>query len=277
MPSLIFPSKSMLFNREKLLIIAGPCALESEELVFEVAHYLEKIRERFPEIQLIFKTSLDKANRSSMASGRGMGMEKGLPILEKLKNHYSFPVTTDVHLPEQAVEVAGVCDVLQVPAFLCRQTDLLRAVAETGRIVSVKKGQFLSPDEMQHVIGKLAHFGAKEIWPMERGTTFGYNNLVVDMRSFPIMRRFSSVVIFDGTHSVQLPGAGDGKTMGQREFVEHLAYAALAAGANGLFFETHTHPDQAICDAANQLDVHDFDRIVERCLKFWEIRKDLES
>jgi 2-dehydro-3-deoxyphosphooctonate aldolase (KDO 8-P synthase) len=263
----------MLFNAERLLIIAGPCALESEALVFEVAGYLQEIQRCFPQVQLIFKASLDKANRSSVGSARGIGVRDGLVVLGRLKKQYQLLVTTDVHLPEQAKEIAAVCDVLQVPAFLCRQTDLLAAVARTGRIVSVKKGQFLSPQEMRHVIEKLQYFGAEEIWPMERGTTFGYNNLVVDMRSFSIMGRFSPVVIFDATHSVQLPGAGDGWTIGQREFAEHLAYGALAAGANGLFFEVHTNPDEAICDGANQLDVRYFRKVVENCIKFWQVRR----
>jgi 2-dehydro-3-deoxyphosphooctonate aldolase (KDO 8-P synthase) len=265
----------MLFNAERLLIIAGPCALESEALVFEVAGYLQEIQRHFPQIQFVFKTSLDKANRSSVSGARGIGIKDGLIILERLKRKYQFLVTTDVHLPEQAEEVAVVCDVLQVPAFLCRQTDLLGAVARTGRVISVKKGQFLSPQEMRYVIEKLRYFGAEEIWPMERGTTFGYNNLVVDMRSFPIMGQFSPIVIFDATHSVQLPGAGNGQTIGQREFVEHLAYGALAAGANGLFFEVHTNPEEAICDGANQLDVRHFGKVVENCLKFWQVRRDI--
>ncbi|MDR0590352.1 MAG: 3-deoxy-8-phosphooctulonate synthase [Puniceicoccales bacterium] len=269
--------EATLFDPRRLLLIAGPCALESEELVFEVAGYLDKIRENFPHIQLIFKTSLDKANRSSVGGGRGIGVEKGLEILKKLKKFYPFPLTTDVHWPDQAAVIGEVCDVLQVPAFLCRQTDLLRAAAATGRVVSVKKGQFLSPQEMRYVVEKLAYFGAKEVWPIERGTTFGYNNLVVDMRSFLVMRRFAAVTIFDATHSVQLPGAGGGKTIGEREFVEHLAYAAVAAGANGLFFEVHPSPDEAICDAANQLDVHHFDAVIGRCLEFWEVRKKLEK
>lgn len=269
--------KATLFDPRRLLLIAGPCALESEELVFEVAGYLDKIREKFPDIQLIFKASLDKANRSSVKSGRGIGVEEGLEVLKKLKKFYPFPLTTDVHWPEQAARIGEVCDVLQIPAFLCRQTDLLRAAAATGRVVSVKKGQFLSPHEMRYVLEKLAYFGAKEAWPIERGTTFGYNNLVVDMRSFAVMRRFSAVAIFDATHSVQLPGAGDGKTIGEREFAEHLAYAAVAAGANGLFFEVHPRPDEAICDAANQLDVHHFDAVVGQCLAFWEVRKKLEK
>jgi 2-dehydro-3-deoxyphosphooctonate aldolase (KDO 8-P synthase) len=263
----------MLFDAQRLLIIAGPCALESEQLVLEVADYLQKIQRCFPQVQFVFKASLDKANRSSVNSARGIGIDDGLIILEQLKRKYRFPITTDVHLPEQAKKVAAVCDVLQVPAFLCRQTDLLAAVAKTRHTISVKKGQFLSPQEMYYVIEKLRYFGANEIWPIERGTTFGYNNLVVDMRSFTIMGQFSPVVIFDATHSVQLPGAGNGKTIGYREFVEHLAYGALAAGANGLFFEVHPNPDEAICDGANQLDVHRFERIVKNCLKFWQLRK----
>jgi 2-dehydro-3-deoxyphosphooctonate aldolase (KDO 8-P synthase) len=263
----------MLFDEQQLLIIAGPCALESEALVFEVADHLQEVRENFPQIQLIFKTSFDKANRSSVKSGRGVGMEEGLIILKKLKSRYKFLVTTDVHLPEQAERVAAICDVIQVPAFLCRQTDLLAAVAKTGRVISVKKGQFLSPHEMRHVIEKLQYFGAEEVWPMERGATFGYNNLVVDMRSFTIMRQFSPVVIFDATHSVQLPGGGDGKTVGERQFVEHLAYGALAAGANGIFFEVHPDPERAICDGANQLAVRNFGKIIENCLKFWRVRR----
>jgi 2-dehydro-3-deoxyphosphooctonate aldolase (KDO 8-P synthase) len=273
---LILAEEGMLFDAERLLIIAGPCALESEALVFEVAGYLQEIQRHFPQVQLVFKASLDKANRSSVGSARGVGIKDGLIILGRLKREYQFLVTTDVHLPEQAEEVGVICDVLQVPAFLCRQTDLLAAVAKTGRIISIKKGQFLSPQEMRYVIEKLRYFGAEEIWPMERGTTFGYNNLVVDMRSFSIISQFSSVVIFDATHSVQLPGAGGGRTIGQREFVEHLAYGALAAGANGLFFEVHTNPDEAICDGANQLDVHYFKKVVENCLKFWQVRRGID-
>jgi 2-dehydro-3-deoxyphosphooctonate aldolase (KDO 8-P synthase) len=270
---LILLKEKMLFDAQRLLIIAGPCALESEQLVLDVADFLQKIQQRFPQVQFIFKVSLDKANRSSVNSARGIGIEDGLIILEQLKRRYCFPVTTDVHLPEQAKEVAAVCDVLQVPAFLCRQTDLLAAVAKTKRTISVKKGQFLSPQEMYYVLEKLRYFGAGEIWPIERGTTFGYNNLVVDMRSFMIVKQFSPVAIFDATHSVQLPGAGNGKTVGCREFVEHLAYGALAAGANGLFFEVHPNPSEAICDGANQLDVHHFEKIVKNCLEFWQLRK----
>ena len=267
----------MLYNPEKLLIIAGPCALESRELAFDVAKYLLEIQETYPEVQLVFKSSFDKANRSSVNSKRGVGFNFGAEIFRELKASTNLLLTTDIHLQEQAKWAAEVCDILQIPAFLCRQTDLLYAAAVTGRVVSVKKGQFLSPDEMKFVIEKLRNFGAQEIWPMERGTTFGYHNLVVDMRSFSIMRQFSNIAIFDATHSVQLPGGQNGVTVGQRQFVEHLAYGALAAGANGLFFEVHTNPDKAICDATNQLDVRQLSKIVGHCVKFWKLRKEIEN
>ncbi|UPA28232.1 MAG: 3-deoxy-8-phosphooctulonate synthase [Verrucomicrobiota bacterium] len=266
-----------LFDPQKLLIIAGPCALESRELAFEVAHYLLEIQKVCPEVEIIFKTSCDKANRSSVHSQRGIGFDQGLPILCELKEATGLPIICDVHLPEHTMRVAEVCDVLQIPAFLCRQTDLLRVAAETGRVIAVKKGQFLSPEEMRFVFEKLKIFGATEIWPMERGATFGYHNLVVDMRSFPIMRQFSPVAIFDATHSVQIPGTSAGVTMGHREFVENLAYAALSAGANGLFFEVHTDPDHAICDAANQLDVHNFLDVIRNCVRFWLLRRTIEN
>lgn len=267
----------MLFDERKLLLIAGPCALESERLVFDVASYLLELQERFPEILLIFKTSFDKANRTSHTSKRGVGIDEGLRILGRLKEETGLPITTDIHLPEQAERAAEVCDVLQIPAFLCRQTDLLRAAAETGAVISVKKGQFLSPEEMRYVYEKLQAFGAKEIWPIERGTTFGYHDLVVDMRNFSVMRTFSSVAIFDATHSVQQPGSGHGVTVGQRKFVKRLAYAALAAGANGLFFEVHTNPDEAISDSANQLDVKKFGKVIERCLRIWETFRKVDT
>ena len=267
----------MLFDEKKLLIIAGPCALESAELLGNIAKIFKAIEANNPEIQLIFKTSFDKANRTSATSKRGVGLEKGLEILQDFKAKYNFTLTTDIHLPEHAARVAGVVDVVQIPAFLCRQTDILQAAAEIGKVVSVKKGQFLSPYEMKYVVEKLQAFGAKEIWQMDRGTTFGYNNLVVDMRNFEIMKRFSPVAILDATHSVQMPGAGDGKTLGNREFAETLAYAALSAGANGLFFEVHTDPDRAICDAANQIHANKFEGIVKNCLQIWRSRRDFSK
>ncbi len=265
----------MLFDENRLLVIAGPCALESDDMAFDISDRLLTIQQKFPEIQIVFKASFDKANRSSVDSLRGVGIDVGLDILNDIKHNTSLPVTTDIHRPEQASVVSEVCDIIQIPAFLCRQTDLISAAADTGKVVSVKKGQFLSPNEMQYVISKLHSFGADEVWPIERGTTFGYNNLVVDMRTFPIMRKFSPVAIFDATHSVQQPGAGNGITIGQRQFVEILAYSAISAGANGVFFEVHNDPDNAISDAANQLDINCFDGVIDRCLKFWKTRKNL--
>ena len=217
----------MLFDPKKLLLIAGPCSLENERVCRAVAEVLVKIGEQHPELKIIFKGSFDKANRTSAAGARGTGLEEGLALLALVKRDYGFPVLTDVHEREQMKAVAAVCDVIQIS----RQTDLLLAAAGTGRVVNVKKGQFLSPQEMVYVTGKLREGKAKEIWQTERGTTFGYNNLVVDMRSFPIMRQNGYPTILDATHSVQLPGGGEGKSDGQREFVAPLAKAALAAGA----------------------------------------------
>ena len=201
----------MLFDPKKLLIIAGPCSLENERTCRAVAEVLVKIARQHPELTLIFKGSFDKANRTSAGGARGTGLEEGLALLAMVKRDYGFPVLTDVHEREQMKPVAKVCDVIQIPAFLCRQTDLLLAAAATGRVVNVKKGQFLSPQEMAYVTGKLREGKAKEIWQTERGTTFGYNNLVVDMRSFPIMARNGYPTILDATHSVQLPGRGRGQ------------------------------------------------------------------
>jgi 2-dehydro-3-deoxyphosphooctonate aldolase (KDO 8-P synthase) len=222
----------MLFDPKKLLLIAGPCSLENERVCRAVAEGLVKIGKQHPELKIVFKGSFDKANRTSAAGARGTGLEEGLALLALVKRDYGFPVLTDVHEREQMKAVAAVCDVIQIPAFLSRQTDLLLAAAATGRVVNVKKGQFLSPQEMVYVTGKLREGKAKEIWQTERGTTFGYNNLVVDMRSFPIMRQNGYPTILDATHSVQLPGGADGKSGGQREFVAPLAKAALAAGAD---------------------------------------------
>ncbi len=259
----------MIYDPKRLLLIAGPCSLESEKVSLTVAESLAALAQRFPELNIVFKGSFDKANRTSLGSDRGPGVDEGLALLQKAKELTGFPVTTDFHLPEQAAPVAEVCDVLQVPAFLCRQTDLLVAAAKTGRVVNVKKGQFLSPTEMQFVVNKLESAQAAEIWQTERGTTFGYQNLVVDMRSFSIMRGYGHPAIFDATHSVQLPGAGGGKTTGQREFVPSLARAALAAGANGVFFETHPNPAEAISDGPNQIPLDEFPALIESCLKIW--------
>jgi 2-dehydro-3-deoxyphosphooctonate aldolase (KDO 8-P synthase) len=220
-------------------------------------------------LTVIFKGSFDKANRTSGAGPRGTGLEAGLELLALIRRDYGFPVLTDVHETSQVSAVAGVCDVVQIPAFLCRQTDLLLAAAATGRIVNVKKGQFLSPQEMPFVIAKLRQGGAVEIWQTERGTTFGYQNLVVDMRSFVLMKANGCPAIFDASHSVQLPGAGGGRSGGQREFIPPLAQAALAAGADGLFLETHPQPETAISDGPNMIPLAELPVLLERCLAVW--------
>ncbi|HRE81895.1 MAG TPA: 3-deoxy-8-phosphooctulonate synthase, partial [Opitutaceae bacterium] len=234
------------------------------------AETLVELQRVHPELTIIFKGSFDKANRTSLAGDRGTGLQEGLRLLAWVKRTFGFPVLTDVHESSQVPAVAEVCDVVQIPAFLCRQTDLLLAAAATGRVVNVKKGQFLSPQEMVHVTGKLREGQATEIWQTERGTTFGYQNLVVDMRSFPILARNGYPTIFDATHAVQLPGAGGGKSSGQREFVPPLALAALAAGANGLFIETHPDPDHAISDGPNMIKTKDLPDLIARCLSVWK-------
>ncbi len=260
----------MLFDPKKLLLIAGPCSLENERVCRAVAEKLVALRRTHAELNIVFKGSFDKANRTSLGTGRGTGMEEGLKLLAMVKADYGFPVLTDFHERPQAEAVGKVCDVLQIPAFLCRQTDLLLAAAATGRVVNVKKGQFLSPQEMEFVVAKLRDGQAKEIWQTERGTTFGYQNLVVDMRSFAQMKAFGHPAIFDATHSVQQPGAAGGKTGGRREFVPPLARAALAAGADGLFIETHPEPEKAISDGPNQIPLPELPALIASCLAVWK-------
>lgn len=239
-------------NTGSLSVIAGPCAIEGRQQTLEAAAALKEIFFQAG-VPLVFKSSFDKANRSSGASYRGVGMAEGLSILAEVRERYDVPVITDIHLPEQAIPVAEAVDMLQIPAFLCRQTDLLLAAAATGKPVNIKKGQFLSPWEMRHVLAKARSTGNERICLCERGSSFGYNNLVVDMRGLEIMKTTGHPVIFDATHSVQLPGAGDGKSGGQREFVAALARAAVAVGVAGLFLETHPDPDAAPCDGPNML------------------------
>ncbi|MEX0330327.1 MAG: 3-deoxy-8-phosphooctulonate synthase [Puniceicoccaceae bacterium] len=259
-----------LFDPDKLLLIAGPCMLESEEVCQAVAEKLAALRDTRPELQIVFKGSFDKANRTSLTSPRGPGLEDGLAMLQAIKDTYGFPLLTDFHTAEQAPVAGSVVDVLQVPAFLCRQTDLLVAAARTGKVVNVKKGQFLSPQEMRYVVDKLESSDATEIWLTERGTTFGYQNLVVDMRNFPQLSAYGHPVIMDATHSVQMPGAGEGTTSGKREFVPPLARAAMAAGANGLFVETHPEPAEALSDGPNQVPLAELPQVVESVLKVWQ-------
>lgn len=242
----------MFSNDSPLSVITGPCAIEGRQQTLEAAAALKEIFLQAG-VPLIFKSSFDKANRSSGASYRGVGMTEGLSILAEVRERYDIPVITDIHLPEQAIPVAEAVDMLQIPAFLCRQTDLLLAAAATGKPVNIKKGQFLSPWEMRHVLAKARSTGNERICLCERGSSFGYNNLVVDMRGLEIMKATGHPVIFDATHSVQLPGAGDGKSGGQREFVAPLARAAVALGVAGLFLETHPDPDAAPCDGPNML------------------------
>ena len=243
-----------LFGEGCFFIIAGPCVIESESQVLQTAETVAKIVSKYP-FSFIFKSSYDKANRTSGKSYRGIGMEKGLRILEKVKKELGLPVLSDVHLPEEVKSAASVLDVLQIPAFLCRQTDLLIAAGESGRVVNVKKGQFLAPWDMKHAIEKVASTGNKKIFLTERGAAFGYNNLVSDMRSLVIMRQWGYPVVFDGTHSVQLPGGGAGGQVssGQREFVAPLCRAAVAAGCDGLFLEVHPDPDHAPSDGPNMI------------------------
>ncbi|MBW1850437.1 MAG: 3-deoxy-8-phosphooctulonate synthase [Deltaproteobacteria bacterium] len=237
-------------------LIAGPCVIENEKTTLEVAHFLKKIEEML-DIPIVFKTSYDKANRTSLNSFRGPGIKKGLKIIQKMKEETGLPALSDVHQAGEIKEAAQVLDVIQIPAFLCRQTDLLLAAARTGLPVNIKKGQFLSPWDMEHAIQKVTSTGNHGIILTERGTSFGYNNLVVDMRSIAIMKTFGFPVVFDATHSVQLPGGQGASSGGQREFVGHLARAAVAAGADGVFMEVHPDPDSALCDGSNSLPLHE--------------------
>jgi 2-dehydro-3-deoxyphosphooctonate aldolase (KDO 8-P synthase) len=248
------------------VLIAGPCVIESEPLVLETAHRIAEIA-RALNIPYIFKSSYDKANRTSLSSFRGPGIKEGLAILKKVKEQVGVPVLTDVHSVEEAAQAGEAVDVLQIPAFLCRQTDLLVAAARTGRVVNVKKGQFLSPGDMANVVAKLEESGTRRILLTERGSSFGYNNLVVDMRALPIMRKFGYPVVFDATHSVQLPGGGGTTSSGQREFVAPLACAAAAAGCDGFFMEVHPDPDHAPSDGPNMVPLHDLKRLLERLMR----------
>ncbi len=253
-------------------LIAGPCVIESEQLVLDTAGKIAEITKSLG-IPYVFKASFDKANRTSIKSYRGPGIEQGLAVLKKVKDQLSLPVLTDVHTDEQATEAGKIVDVLQIPAFLCRQTDLLIAAAKTGKVVNVKKGQFLSPPEMANAVKKVEECGSQRIVLTERGSSFGYNNLVVDMRSFPIMRSFGYPVVFDATHSVQLPGGGGTKSSGQREFVEPLACAAAGAGVDGFFMEVHPNPDEALSDGPNMVPLHQLKALLERVMRICDAAK----
>lgn len=255
---------------DKLTIIAGPCAAESQEILEETAKGLKEITEKLG-INFIFKSSFDKANRSSIYSYRGPGLEKGLEMLQAVKDKFDIPIVTDIHTPDQAEPVSKVVDMLQIPAFLCRQTDLLVAAAKTGKIVNIKKGQFLAPEQMGQLVKKVEDSGNDKILLTDRGCSFGYNNLVVDFRAIPIMQTFGYPVVFDATHSVQLPGAQGTCSGGDRRFVPALAKAAVAAGANALFFEVHPNPDKAKCDGPNMLFLDKAEDVFKICKEIFEL------
>jgi 2-dehydro-3-deoxyphosphooctonate aldolase (KDO 8-P synthase) len=255
-----------------LAFVIGPCVIESEAHAIETALELRDIAARVG-VPLVFKASYDKANRTSLASFRGPGLDPGLATLAEVKARTGLPVLTDIHEPAHAAPAAEVADVLQIPAFLCRQTDLLVAAARTGRTVNVKKGQFLAPRDMRHVIAKLEGAGARGIVLTERGTTFGYHNLVVDMRALPMLRELGRPVIFDVTHSLQLPGAGDGVTGGLAEYIEPLARAGVAAGVDGVFMEVHQDPSHAKSDAANALRLDRLEGVMRQLVALDRIAK----
>lgn len=255
-------------GEKKPLLIAGPCVIESVELCLMVAEQMKNIADRTG-FNYIFKASFDKANRTSAGSFRGDGMEEGLKILQIVKEKIGVAILTDIHLPDQALPVSEVADVLQIPAFLCRQTDLLIAAGKTGKTVNVKKGQFMAPEDMAYAVEKVASTGNNNTLLTERGSSFGYHNLVVDMRSLPIMRQFAPV-IFDVTHSVQMPGGEKGKSGGRREFAPYLAKAAAAAGVDGFFIETHPDPSKALSDGPNMIPLSEMEKLLR---SLFSIRK----
>ena len=247
------------------IFIAGPCVIESAALLNTVAQELVRINRQY-DINIIFKASFDKANRTSIHSFRGPGLDKGLQMLADIKAEYGLQILTDIHESYQAEAVGEVCDVLQIPAFLCRQTDLLVAAAKTGKTINIKKAQFLSGADMRYPVEKAIESGAKEVWLTERGNSFGYNNLVVDFRNIPDMKEIVPTVIMDCTHSVQRPGAGNGKTSGDRRFVPSMALAAKAFGATGYFFEVHPNPDKGLSDGPNMLELDKLEQLIAQLL-----------
>jgi len=257
---------------QPLVLIAGPCVIESERQAMYYAEELSKITSRL-NIPLIYKSSYDKANRTSIDSFRGPGLIKGLGILKKIKDRLGLPILSDVHCRRDIEEAVHVLDVIQIPAFLCRQTDLILAAAETGKPVNVKKGQFMAPWDMRHVVDKIEKAGNYEILITERGSSFGYNNLVSDMRSLPIMRRLGYPVIYDATHSAQLPGGKGLSSGGDREFVSYLSRAAVATGVDGIFVETHRNPDKALSDGPNMLKIKDLSNLLKQLNGIGEVIK----
>jgi 2-dehydro-3-deoxyphosphooctonate aldolase (KDO 8-P synthase) len=266
----------MTLSEQPFLFIAGPCVLEENRgaLNFEVAQKLKTITSRFSEVQFYFKSSFDKANRSSINSYRGPGLQEGLEILKEIKTHLNVPILTDVHSIEQVMPCAEVIDMLQIPAFLCRQTDLLLEAGRSGVAVNIKKGQFVAPLDMRHAAQKVFSTGNNKVYITERGSTFGYNNLVVDMRSIPMTHSLGLPIIFDATHSVQLPGGMGDTTAGNREFAPILARAAVAAGCDGLFIETHPQPEKGLSDASNMMPLEWVEPLLENLLKIRAVVKE---
>jgi 2-dehydro-3-deoxyphosphooctonate aldolase (KDO 8-P synthase) len=259
----------------KMVLFSGPCAAESYDLCMETGGHVKQLCTNLG-IEYVFKSSFDKANRTSAGSYRGPSFEDGLKILERVKKDLGVPVVTDVHESYQCNEVATVVDVLQIPAFLCRQTDLLKAAARTGKAVKIKKGQFMAPEDMKYAVDKVREEGNNNVFLTERGASFGYHTLVVDMRSLPIMRQFSPVV-FDVTHSVQQPGGKGGSSGGQREFAPFLARAAAAAGVDGFFIETHPQPEKALSDGPNMIHLHNMEAFLKMLLQYWTMTKTVVS
>jgi 2-dehydro-3-deoxyphosphooctonate aldolase (KDO 8-P synthase) len=267
---MVLKLKNFEIGGDKLTVLAGPCAIESMDIMRKTAEGLKSVCENL-DINYVFKSSYDKANRSSITSYRGVGMEKGLEMLAQIKKEFDLPIVTDIHTPEQAKVAAEVADILQIPAFLCRQTDLLVAAAKTGKIVNIKKGQFLAPQQMKSLVKKVEDSGNKQIMLTDRGVSFGYNNLVSDFRAIPIMKEFGYPVVFDATHSVQMPGSNGDSTGGDRSFVPVLANCAMSAGADVLFFEVHPDPDNALCDGPNMLYLRDAEKVFAQCKAIFEI------
>lgn len=264
--------KDFEIGSNKLTILAGPCAIESMDIMKKTAEKLKIICEKL-NINYVFKSSYDKANRTSINSYRGVGIEKGLSMLAQIKQEFEVPIVTDIHSPEQAILAAEVADIIQIPAFLCRQTDLLIAAAKTNKIVNIKKGQFLAPQQMKSLIKKVEESGNDKIMLTDRGVSFGYNNLISDFRAIAIMKEFGYPIVFDATHSVQMPGSNGDSTGGDRRFVPLLANCAMAAGADVLFFEIHPNPDEALCDGPNMLYLDDAENIFKKCKAIFEITK----
>ena len=259
-------------NNKKLTLISGPCQIESEQHAFDIASYIKELTNKLG-INFIFKSSFDKANRTSISGARGIGLDKSLKIFEKIRNQLNLPVLTDVHNSEQCSIISNVIDIIQIPAFLCRQTDLLIAAAKTKKIINVKKGQFLAPWDMINVTKKISESGNDNILVTERGVSFGYNTLVSDMRSLPEMAKNGYPVVFDATHSVQQPGGQGNKSGGQREFIEHLSKAAVAVGVAAIFIETHEDPDNAPSDGPNMLNLKDLNKLLEKLIKIDQLIK----